>query len=109
MSPWIPILASAFIIGMLGEVAKKLSGAKHGDTGWRGVYIVTFKAHALLVGALIGLGGHFIGLPVPEVFGESLGGTVLAYAASGGVAMVAYSSIVGTIKSFISHMGAKRD
>lgn len=108
-NPWIPILAAALIIGMFGEVMKKLVGAKPGDPGLKGVYIVTYKVHALIVGALMGLGGSYIGLPVPEVFGTALGGSVLAYTASGGVAMVGYSSIVGTIKSTLAHIGAKKD
>ena len=54
------------VIGTLGEVAKRLilgpkkTWPKDADghiafTGWRGVYAVTYKLHALLVGALIGL------------------------------------------------------
>jgi hypothetical protein len=109
MSEWVPIVAAALIIGMLGEVAKKLTGAKPGDKGWRGVYIVTYKAHALAVGACVGLAGHYVGIPVPGVFGDNLGGAVLAYTLAAGVAMVGYASIVGVIKSWIEHAAASSD
>ncbi len=92
-NPWIPILAAAFVIGMAGEVAKKLIGAKAGDKGWRGVYHVTLPWHALLVGAAVGAAGHPIGIPVPEVFGADLGGAVLAFTLAGGLSMIAYQAI----------------
>ncbi len=107
MEPWIPIVAAALIIGMSGEVAKKVVGANAGDPGLKGLYFVTYKAHALLVGAVLGAVGYQIGIPVPDEFGSELGGAMLAYAASGGIAMVAYSSIVGSIKSTIEHIGAR--
>jgi len=107
MSPWIPLLSAAFIIGMLGEVAKKLVNAKPGDKGLKGVYIVTYKAHALFVGALLGLALFGLKGPVPEVFGVECGGYVLAYATAGGIAMVGYASIVGVIKSAIENFRAR--
>lgn len=69
---------------------------------------MTYKAHALVVGALVGGLGSFIGLPVPEAFGSELGGSILAYTFAGGVAMVAYPSIVGTIRNTIEHLGARK-
>jgi len=102
-STWIAVL----VIGTLGEVAKRLilgpkkTWPKDDDghiafTGWRGVYAVTYKVHALLVGALIGL---VPGIPVIESLRtEGWAGAVLQYTGNGALAMVVYASLVGTIK-----------
>lgn len=103
-STWIAVL----VIGTCGEVAKRLilgpkkSWPKDADghtafRGWRGVYAVTYKLHALLVGALIGL---IPGIPVVESLRtEGWAGAVLQYTGNGALAMIAYASVVGTIKS----------
>lgn len=110
---WIIILIVApFLIGMVGEVIKKLTGAKAGNKGWRGVYFVTYKVHAIVAGVLVGLAMYAGHGPVPEVFHSviedesraGISGYMLAYAFSGGVAMVAYATIVGTIKNAIKHV-----
>lgn len=101
------LLVTPLIIGMLGEVAKGLTKAKPGDKGWKGVYYVTFRAHALVVGAIMGVGMWWLDGPIPIVFGEAVGGYVLAYAFSGGVAMVAYSAIVKTIRAAIHHLRSR--
>lgn len=116
MLEWILLLIVApFIIGMAGQVAQRLVlGEKPWPTvkksdgsevvkfdGWKRYYHITVPWHALLVGALLGLGGFYIGLPVPSVFGEAVGGAILAYAFSGGVAMVAYDAIVKVVKKFV--------
>jgi hypothetical protein len=103
-STWIAVL----VIGTCGEVAKRLilGPKKHWPKdadghvafrGWRGVYAVTYKLHALLVGAVIGL---IPGIPVVESLqSDGWAGAVLQYAGDGALAMVAYASVVGTIKS----------
>ena len=107
MEQFYPILLTSLVIGIFGEVARKLVRAKAGDKGFKGVYFVTFKAHGVFVGAAIGLLGFPVGIPVPVVFGAGLGGAVLAYAGSGALAMVAYSTMVGTLKNLIRHKGAR--
>ena len=93
---------AAIVIGTLGEVAKNLVRAKAGDKGWRGVYYVTYRAHAILVGASLGaLSFAGIELPVAEGFSEG-GGPVLFYACSGALAMIGYDSIVKTLKKTLS-------
>ena len=110
---WIPVLLVApFIIGMMGEVVKGLAlpgkMPETGWVGWRGIFFVTYKAHALAVGALAGLVAATLNIPWPkEVFGEGLGGGALAYCFSGGVAMVGYASIVGVIRNAIRLVGAR--
>jgi hypothetical protein len=110
---WIIILIVApFLIGFAGEIVKKWVNAKAGDPGFKGLYYVTYKGHALVVGALLGLAMWAGKGPVPALFHYAvgdvseagIGGYVLAYAFSGGVAMVAYSTIVGTIKNSIEHL-----
>lgn len=116
MMQWIVLLlVTPLIIGMMGQVAQRLIlGEKPYPTkkrsdgvevtkfdGWKHYYHVTLPWHALLVGLLIGLGGYYIGLPVPDVFGEKVGGAMLAYAFSGGVAMIAYDVIVKVIKKMV--------
>jgi hypothetical protein len=105
---WIAVL----IIGMLGEIAKNLalgpkkSWPKDGFRGWRGVYVVTYKAHALVVGALMGL---IPGLPVTDLFKEpgSNLGAVMFYCGAGAISMIAYATIVGSIKTAISNYGKR--
>jgi hypothetical protein len=110
---WITVLLVVpFIIGMLGEVVKQLvlpgKMPEAGWTGWRGVYFVTYKAHALAIGALAGLLAAWVNIPWPkEVFGEGAGGGALAFCFSGGVAMVAYAGIVGVIKNLVKLVGAR--
>ena len=89
---------AAIVIGTLGEVVKNLVRAKAGDKGWRGVYFVTYRAHAILVGASLGaLCFAGVELPVAEGFAEGAG-PVLFYACSGALAMIGYDAIVKTIK-----------
>ena len=94
------------IIGAMGEAAKKLilgtvKPSKQGFKGWRGVYVVTLRVHAVIVGALIGLVGHSFELPVPDYFGASLGGVVLAYACAGVIASFAYDALVKVPRNLI--------
>jgi hypothetical protein len=110
---WLTIfLFLPFIIGMLGEVVQRLvlpgEMPKAGWPGWRGVYFVTYKAHALAVGAGFGSLLFLAAIPWPkDVFGEGIGGAMFAGAVSGGVAMVAYASIVGSIKNLTRLVGAR--
>lgn len=73
-----------------------------GFTGFRRFYFVTLGWHPLVVGALVGLVGHFIGIPVPPGFSDSIGGALVAYLFAGGVASIGYDTIVKTIKRIIS-------
>jgi hypothetical protein len=104
INEWILSLAYAFIIGTLGEVAKGLTRAKAGDTGWRGVYFVTYKAHGLVVGALGAVLMHPYQVKIPEQFGgESLASFVIWGATCGGAAMVGYAATMGIASSWLQH------
>lgn len=95
-----------FIIGMAGQVVQKLvlgstklTKAQAAELkGWKKFYHTTLAWHALLVGMFIGLVGFSLGIPVPAVFGSSLGGCMLAYTFSGGVSIVGYDTIVKTLR-----------
>jgi hypothetical protein len=100
-------IVAPLIIGMAGEVAKKLTGAHAGARGWRGVYYVTYRAHALLAGALLGWVMHLTAGPLPAAFGEELGGYLMAYTFSGGVSMVAYDVIIKSIEALVKHLAAR--
>lgn len=109
---WITVLIILpFIIGMLGEIVKKLvlRGKMPADgwPGWRGVYYVTYRAHALAVGAGMGTGCAALGIPLPGLFGPTLAGGALAGAFAGGVAMVAYAGIVKTIQAAVRQVGLR--
>jgi len=106
MDSWIIILGVApFLIGMGGKVARNVvlneKSQKNGLKGWRWFYKATLPLHAMGVGAALGFFAPRLGLPVPEVFGTEVGGSVLAYTMSGGVAVVGYDSIVKTLKNII--------
>jgi hypothetical protein len=106
MDSWIIILGVVpFLIGMGGQVARNIVlGEKVSKTslrGWKRIYSVTLPLHAISVGSAVGLVGHKFGLPVPEMFGIEVGGSTLAYALSGGVAIIGYDSIVKTLKRII--------
>lgn len=104
INQWLLSAAYAFIIGMLGEVFKALTGAKAGDKGWRGVYFVTYKAHGLLVGALGAIPIHAYAVNIPQTFGgTSLASYVIWGATCGGAAMVGYASSVGIASSWLQH------
>lgn len=109
---WITvIIILPFIIGMLGEIAKKLvlrgKMPDAGWMGWRGVYYVTYRAHALAVGAGFGAGAKAMGIPFPELFGDTIASGALAGAFAGGVAMVGYATIVKTIQAAIKQVGLR--
>lgn len=112
---WVIIaIVLPFIIGMIGEVFKKLALPGKmpvtGWTGWRGVYYVTFPAHSLFAGVIFGLFMFKAGVPWPtDVFGTNLGSAVLAGCFSGGVAVVAYDTIVKTIKRAITQVALKKN
>lgn len=112
MSWILVLLVLPFIIGMMGEVVKKLAlpgtMPEGGWVGWRGVYFVTYKLHALCVGAVFGIGLFLFHIPWPkDVFGDSVGGAMLAGALSGGVAMVSYAAIVGVWKNSVKLVAAR--
>jgi hypothetical protein len=107
MNEWLIVLVVApFVLGMAGEVFQRLIlGAKPREMkmfrGWRRWYFATVPLHFLLAGALIGAVGFGFGLPRPDAFGETLGGCILAYAFSGGVAIVGYDTIVKVLQRLI--------
>lgn len=110
---WIMVMLIApFIIGMMGEVVKDLViPGKMPEKGWpgfRGFFYVTYKAHALAVGALLGLAAAAFNIPWPkDTFGEGAGGGAVAFCFAGGVAMVGYAAIVGVIRNGIRQVGAR--
>lgn len=114
MSSWLVVgIVLPLIIGMMGEVFKNLvlvgPTPKGGWLGWRGVYFVTYKFHALIVGGIFGFFMFISEVPWPiDVFGKSLGSAVLAGTFAGGVAMVGYQSIVGTIRNSIENLSLKK-
>jgi Flp pilus assembly pilin Flp len=104
---WISVL----IIGLAGQVAKKLilgdpdDMPKNGYRGFKGVYYVTYKAHAVIVGAM---GGMIPGLPVTEAMEtDGMAGSVMFYAGAGALAMIVYASVVGTIKNAFENYSKK--
>lgn len=111
-----PNLVAAVVIGMAGEVAKKLvlgSGPMPatGYRGLKGVYYVTYKVHALVVGAAIGYIGHaFGGMPLPEAFStDGPSGAILNYAGTGAAAMLGYAGLVGTLKNHFKNRAQIRE
>lgn len=104
-----PNLAAMLIIATLGEIAKKLVlGPKskwpaEGFKGLKGVYWVTYKAHAIVAGVLgAALGSLVGGLPVPEMFvTDGLAGAMLNYGGDGAAAMVLHASLWGNGKTFM--------
>lgn len=97
------IFAIAIVVGMVGEIIKKLVGAKAGDPGWRGVYFVTFRAHGLIAGALLAVGLWSLGLPLPEFFGTDIGGAILVGLLAGGIAMIGYDVLYEGVRAWIRH------
>lgn len=107
MDNWLIILGVApFLIGMGGSVARRLvlgddkiplDQLPHAKK----LYKATLPLHAMSVGAGLGFVGHRFGLPVPDAFGTEVGGEVLAYALSGGIAVIGYDSIVKTIRRIL--------
>lgn len=99
---------AALAIGLGGEVAKKLTGAKAGDRGWRGVFFVTLPVHAPIIGALLGIAAvalnGWLGLAAPtsEAFADGLG-PVLFFCGAGVLASLCYVSIVRVIKRAIAN------
>jgi hypothetical protein len=104
MNEWIvSVFVLPLIIGMGGEVSKKLI-VPLGDssTGWRKIFWITFPLHAMLTGALVGIPLHNFNVPVPEAFGKELLGAMIAGTMSGAISTIGYSSIVKTLKRFLS-------
>jgi len=106
MDNWLIILGVApFLIGMAVQVTRNIvlgeDSSKKQLKGWRKIYKITLPLHAISFGSAIGFFGYRFGLPVPEIFGNEVGGIVLAYALSGGIAIVGYDSIVKTLKRII--------
>jgi hypothetical protein len=104
---WISVL----VIGLAGEIAKKLilgdqkDMPKTGYPGVKGVYYVTYRFHAVVVGGLIGL---IPGIPVTDALRtEGMAGGVMFYAGAGAVAMIAYATVVSSIKSAVANYGKK--
>lgn len=107
MQDWIIVLGVVpFIIGMCGQVARNIvlgNNQRQGDvrTGIKRLYWATLPLHALGVGAWVGTIGYKYGLPVPEAFGDTMAGSILAYTMSGGISVVGYDAIVKTIRRML--------
>jgi len=106
MDSWLIILGVApFLIGMCGQVAKNITldekTLKKSLKGWKRIYKLTLPLHAIGAGIAIGFVGYKFGIPVPDAFGTEIGGSILAYALSGGIAIVGYDSIVKTLLRII--------
>lgn len=99
-------LALALALGTIGEVFKNLVNAKAGDTGWRGVYYVTLRLHAIVAGLVAGLAFHG-SVAIPEQFGVTLRGYALWGAYCGGLAMVGYDVFVGIVRARIKQLGER--
>jgi hypothetical protein len=111
---WIGIL----VIGMGGEVSKNLAlgtPAERKDKdfkGWRRVYAITFRGHALFVGTLVGLLTAVLPeMPSPEWVAGSFGGHVAYWIGNGALSMVLYASVVATLRALFRQMkpGPKAD
>lgn len=122
---WLVIfLIAPALIGFVGSLVKRsVLGPKsewpaarpkrRGDTpmpgsgfaGFQRFYFVTLGWHPLLAGLVVGLIGHWIGLPSPGAFGTGYAGTILAYSFAGMVASVGYDAIVKTIRRIIAGVG----
>jgi hypothetical protein len=106
---WNPIIVViAFVIGTLGEIAKRAVKAKAGDKGWRGVYYVTLPAHPVLVGALVGL---IPWLPIPEALtkeGFEFAGRLATGLLGGILCKIGYDILVSTAKRMLGQ-GAARE
>ena len=103
-----PNIAAIIIIGMIGEVVKRLVlGSKEKRKaedykGVRRVYFVTYKMQAIIFGALLGL---IPGMPVPESFqGDGFAGAILNYAGDGAAAMVVYAALIGNAKTYVDQL-----
>ena len=104
-NPTIVILA--FVIGTMGEVAKRAIRAKAGDTGWKGLYYVSMPAHPILVGALIGL---IPWLPIPEALtkeGHEFAGRLGTGVLSGVLCKIGYDVLVSTAKRLLGQGAAR--
>ncbi len=109
MNEWIvSIFVMPFIIGMGGEVSKKLI-VPQGDSssGWRRIFWITFPLHAMLMGAILGIPFHKFGVPTPAAFGQEMLGSMIAGTMSGAISTVGYSSIVKTLKRFLASYAGK--
>lgn len=100
---WLSLVGISMVIGMTGQVMKQLIGAKAGDTGWRGVYFVTFRAHALVAGAALTAGLWYLGLPLPAALGTELGGAIAHGLFAGMLAMVAYDVLYKGVRAVVQH------
>lgn len=103
-----PNIAAIVIIGMIGEVVKRLvlgdktKRSAEDYKGFKRFYFVTYKAQAIILGALIGL---IPGMPVPEAFqGDGFAGALLNYAGDGAASMVVYAALIGNAKSYVDHL-----
>lgn len=108
---WILVLGVVpFIIGLSGQTARRIALGKDKPTkaevaalvGWRKWYYLTFTWHALLVGFLFGIAAFYLGIPVPDIFGTAVGGSMLAGTLSGGISIIAYDTIVKTFQRIIA-------
>lgn len=113
ISQWaVLLLVTPFVLGFVGQQVKRsilgprATWPKDGFRGARGFYWSTMGWHPVIAGLLLGLGGFYVGFPVPSAFGRELGGALLAGACSGGVSVIAYALIVRTLRRLIVVFGS---
>lgn len=107
LTSWAGPIGYFLLTGMVYEATKRSVGAKAGDPGFKGVFFVWGRVALIPLGILLGVAGHYTGIPIHEAFGEEVGGGILAGGASACVAALGYSQIIGIAKARLRHKAAK--
>lgn len=107
LSNWAGLIGYFLLTGMVYEATKRTVNAKEGDSGFKGVFYVWGRVALLPLGIAAGVAGHYTGIPIHGLFGDEVGGAVLAGGISAAVAALAYSQIIGIAKARLKHKEAK--
>jgi hypothetical protein len=104
---WLPLIGYFIVTGLFMEAMNLTTYAKAGDPGFKGVWYVWRRVFLLPIGAILGVGGFFLGLPNNPVFGTEIGGAVLEGVLGAGAAGLFFDMIVNTVRARIAHKAAK--
>lgn len=107
LTSWAGPIGYFLLTGMVYEATKRSVGAKAGDPGFKGVFFVWGRVCLIPLGCVLGVAGHYSGIPIHDLFGEATGGAALAGGLSAGVAALGYSQIIGIAKARLRHKAAK--
>lgn len=108
LTNWAGLIGYFVLTGGLYEATKRTVGAHAGDPGFKGFFFVWGRYLLMPIGGMLGMAGHYIGIPQHPAFGDEVGGSILAGVIAAAFAAHLYNVVVGSAKAKVKQQLAKK-